>query len=221
MQLQSLNKMQIIPTILEKDFAKAEVKIKLIKDISLWMQIDVIDGFFSNGKSFELELLNKVGKEIQSNLLEIHLMVKEPIKWIEKCNFVGSNRIVGQVEMMNDRQKFIEEIKNMGLESGLAFDVETEIGEIPKETDLILLMGRKSGFETAEFEEKVYKKIEELIEFRKNNERDFQIGIDGGIDQKIIKKLKIAGVEIAYCGGAIFNGMVSNNLEKLKYASNN
>jgi len=222
MQLRfQLNKMQIIPTILEKDFSLAEIKIKLIKDKSRWIQIDVIDGFFTEGKSFELELVNKIQKEIQNNLLEIHLMVKEPVKWIEKCNFVGASRIVGQVEMMTDREKFVEEIKNMGLESGLAFDVDTEIGEIPMETDLILLMGRKSGFESVEFDEKIYKKIETLVEIRRGKEMDFKIGIDGGINLEIVKKTKDSGVEIAYCGGAIFNGMVDDNFEKLKYAGNN
>ncbi|MDD2483376.1 MAG: hypothetical protein PHE32_00065 [Candidatus Shapirobacteria bacterium] len=213
--------MIVIPTILEKDFALAEIKIKLIKDKSRWMQIDVIDGFFSDGKSFELELLNKVGKEIQGNLLDIHLMVKEPIKWIEKCNFVGASRIIGQVEMMNNRDEFVEKIKEAGLEAGLAFDIETEIGEIPKETDLILLMGRKSGFMMAEFDEKIYEKIKKLVKLRENKKMDFEIGIDGGIDEEIIKKLKIEEVDVAYCGGAIFSGNVNDNWEKLNYVSNN
>ncbi len=213
--------MQIIPTIIEKDFSVAETKIKLIKDKTRWIQIDVLDGYFSEGKSFELELLNKIQKEIQNNLLEIHLMVKEPIKWIEKCNFVGASRIIGQVEKMSDREKFVEEIKNMGLEAGLAFDVETEIGEIPLETDLILLMGRKAGFENLEFDEKILKKIEFLVNLRKNNDMNFEIGVDGGINLETIKKIKNIGIEIAYCGKAIFNGMVDDNLEKLNYVGNN
>jgi len=213
--------MQIIPTILEKDFSLAEIKIKLIKDKTRWIQIDVLDGYFSEGKSFELELLNKIQKEIQNNLLEIHLMVKEPIKWIEKCNFVGASRIIGQVEKMSDRKKFVGEVKNMGLEAGLAFDVETDIDEIPLETDLILLMGRKAGFEVIEFDKKILKKIEILVNLRRNREMDFEIGIDGGVDFETIKKIKNIGVEIAYCGGAIFNGMVDDNFEKLKYVGNN
>ena len=213
--------MQIIPTILEKEISSAEIKLRLIKDKSRWIQIDVIDGFFSPGKSFELELLNKMQKELQNNLLEIHLMVKEPIKWIEKCNFVGACRIIGQVEKMSDRKEFVEEIKDMGLEAGLAFDVETEIGEIPDETDLILLMGRKSGFESAEFEEEIYKKIEDLAKFKKENKMDFKIGIDGGINLEILEKIKKSGAEIAYCGGAIFNGNVNDNFEKLKNAGIN
>jgi ribulose-phosphate 3-epimerase len=213
--------MIVIPTILEKDFSLAEIKIRLIKDISRWMQIDVIDGFFTEGKSFELELINKMQTEIQNNLLDIHLMVKEPIKWIEKCNFVGASRIIGQVEKMSDRQKFVDEVKNTGLEVGLAFDVMTEIDEIPKETDLILLMGRKSGFQTAQFDNNIYGKIEKLLEMREKEKMDFLIGVDGGIDENIIKKIKISGAEIAYCGGAIFNGNVNDNWEKMNYAGNN
>jgi len=221
MQLPYQNKMIVIPTILEKDFSLAEEKIRLIKDKSLWIQIDVIDGFFSNGKSFELELLNKMEKEIQNNLLDIHLMVKEPIKWIEKCNFVGASRIIGQVEMMSDREKFVDEIKNMGVDVGLSFDVDTEIENIPKETDLVLLMGRKSGFQSTKFDEKIYKKITKLVEFKKNKKMDFEIGIDGGLNEEIIKKIKVVGTDIAYCGGIIFNGNVINNWEKINYASNN
>jgi pentose-5-phosphate-3-epimerase len=148
-------------------------------------------------------------------------MVKEPIKWIEKCNFVGASRIIGQVEKMSDRQKFVDEVKNTGLEVGLAFDVMTEIEEIPKETDLVLLMGRKSGFEGAQFDNNVYGKIEKLLEMREKEKMDFLIGVDGGIDEEVIKKIKISGAEIAYCGGAIFNGNVNDNWEKMNYAGNN
>jgi len=125
------------------------------------------------------------------------------------------------VEMMNNRNEFVEKIKEAGLEAGLAFDTETEIGEIPKETDLILLMGRKSGFMMAEFDEKTYEKIRKLVKLRENKKMDFEIGIDGGIDEEIIKKLKIEGVDIAYCGGAIFSGNVNDNWEKLNYVSEN
>ena len=207
--------MQIVPTIFEKEFAIASEKIKIIKDLSRWIQVDVTDGFFTQGKTFELELLNKLENETRNNLLDMHLMVKEPIKWIEKCNFVGASRIIGHVEMMNDRQEFIDKLKDMGLEAGLAFDTDSEIKDIPTETDLVLLMGRKSGFQAADFEEETYERIKKLVKLREENGLDFEIGIDGGINKEIIEKLKILGVSIAYCGGAIFNGNVINNWEEL------
>jgi ribulose-phosphate 3-epimerase len=213
--------MQIIPTILEKEFASARIKIEVIKDISKWIQVDVIDEKFSQGKTFELELINKVLKETEDVLWEIHLMVKEPKNWIEKCNFVNASRIVGQVEMMTNREDFVDRVKNLGIEAGLAIDIDTEIGEIPEETDLVLLLGRKAGFKPENFNEKVFKKIEELKKIREEKQLEFKIGVDGGVNETNIGKLNKAGVSIAYCGGAIFNGKVEDNLEKLKYASEN
>ena len=214
--------MQIIPSILEKDFSIAENKIKLIKDKFRWMQIDVIDGFFSEGRSFELELLNKIEVQIQNNLIEVHLMVKEPIKWIEKCNFIGASRIIGQVEMMNDRNSFIQEVKNMGLEAGLAFDVDTEIEKIPDGTDVVLIMGRKSGFQANKFQEDTINKIKKVVQAREGKDAQYyKIGIDGGVNLDTIKKIKEAGAEIAYCGRTVFDAILNDNLEKLDYAINN
>lgn len=213
--------MQIIPAILEKNFDQAWNKIRQIKDFSKWIQIDVIDSKFSFGKTFELELLNDNPEETENTLWDIHLMVEEPINWIEKCNFVGASRIIGQVEKMSDRESFINEVKNLGIDVGLAFDIDTKIGEIPRETDLVLLMGRKSGFESQILDERVFEKIKELIKIKNEGDYRFLIAVDGGVNENNIKKFNESGVDIVYCTGAIFNGMVEDNLEKLKYVSEN
>jgi len=213
--------MIIVPTILEQQFELAQIKIRLIKDKTRWIQVDVIDGVFLKEKTFETELLKKLEKELENNLLEAHLMVKEPIKWVEKCNFVGITRVIGQVEMMSSREEFVEKVKDIGMEVGLAIDIDTEIGEIPKETDLVLLMGRKAGFGSMKIDKNIYKKIKELIKIKEKEDLDFEIGVDGGITLEEIDKIKNTGINIAYCGGAIFNGMVDDNWEKLNYASKN
>lgn len=208
--------MQIIPTILEKDFLKAEIKIDQINELTRWIQIDVIDGKFNPEKSFELELIKSLRIDSEKKLWEIHLMVNEPKNWIEKCDFIGASRIIGQVEMMEDRNDFVEKVRDKGIESGLAFDIETEIENIPEETELVLLMARKSGFEARDLDERIFKRIEKLKKIREENNLMFKIGIDGGVREENLEKIKSAGADIAYCGGAIFNGMVKSNLEKLK-----
>ena len=213
--------MQIIPTILEKEFGLAQIKIRQAKNISKWIQIDVIDGKFESGKTFELELVNTISETTENILWEIHLMVKEPKNWIEKCSFVNACRIIGQVEMMTDRNEFITQVKNLGMEAGLGIDIDTEIGEIPPETDLVLLLTRKAGFKRYDLDKKVFEKIEMLKKIRDKKGLKFKIGCDGGIDETNIGELNRVGVGIAYCGEAIFNGNVDDNLEKLKYASEN
>lgn len=208
--------MQIIPAILEKDFLKAESKIRELIGLSKWAQIDTIDGKFSPGKSFELELMNSLRLEGEEFLWEIHLIVSEPKNWIEKCDFIGASRIVGHVEMMKNRELFVEKVKNKGIEVGLAFDFETKIENIPQETDMVVLLGRKAGFKEEVFNDEIFEKIEKLKKIRKEKGLNFKIGLDGGINKEKIKKVKEAGVDIAYCGAAIFNGIVKSNLEELK-----
>ncbi len=203
--------MKIIPTILEKSFEEAERKIEVIKDEVSWIQVDVVDGVFSFGKTFELELLGKLEFETKELLWDIHLMVKKPVKWVSKCNFVRGARVIGQVEMMSDRDEFIKTVKDKNMEAGLAFDIDTKIGEIPDETDVVLLMARKAGFERGSLDERIWKKIQEA------KEKGLTVGVDGGVTGDNIEKMKEAGVDVVYCGGAIYSeGNPRENLKSLK-----
>jgi len=212
--------MQVIPTILEKNFTQAKDNILAIKNQTRWVQLDVIDGYFSFGKTFELELINKIDG-VENILWDIHLMVKEPKNWINKCDYINASRIIGQVEMMSDINLFVKTVKDIGLEAGLAYNIETEIGEIPQDTDIILLLGREAGFEPKKFNEKVFEKIKRLKKIKQETGLNFMIGVDGGINEKNISQLKNEGVDIAYCGGSVFSGNVEDNIKKIKYASEN
>ncbi len=212
--------MQIAPTILEKDFNVGKEKILKVNGLVNWVQLDVIDGQFTDGKTFELELVNAI-EDVENILWETHLMVKDPIKWVEKSIFVNASRIIGHVEMMPDRESFIKRVKDEGVEAGLAFDVDTEIENIPQETDLVLLMSRKVGFGNFPFDERIYERIKKAVEIRERIGSNFVIGIDGGVNETNIEKLERAGASIGYCGSAVFNGNVKDNLERLNNVGKN
>jgi pentose-5-phosphate-3-epimerase len=132
-------------------------------------------------------------------------MVKQPLDWVEKCLFIGANRITGQVEMMNDRENFVKTVKDEGLEAGLAFDIDTAVEDIPEETDLILLMGRKAGFGEYPLDEKVFKKIEMVKKMGK------VAAVDGGVTKNNIDRLKKLGTDIVYSGNNYFELNEKNN----------
>ena len=192
--------MIIIPTTgLKKNFEEAEIRINEVKEYSKWIQVDIGDEIFSSGKTFELELLKKINFGSDEILWDMHLMVKNPINWINKCIFAGASRIVGQVEMMEDREMFVKLIKDEGLEAGLAFDIETEIDNIPQETDIILLMGRKAGFGIYPFNDRVLNKIDGAKKYGK------MVAVDGGVNTDNIRLLEKAGVDIVYSEINYFN----------------
>lgn len=208
--------MQIIPAVLERKFEDADRKIDLVKDLTRWVQIDVIDGVLTPGKTFELEQLTKLSFNSDNLLWDIHLMVKEPIKWIKKCDFVGANRVIGQVEMMEDREEFVKSIKDLGMEAGLAFNVDTVIDcDIPEDTDIVLLMGRPFGFGNYKMDKCISQRIEQLKQVRIDKDLNFAIGVDGGITENNIPLLCRLGVSMAYCTGAIYSGIVKENWKKL------
>jgi len=185
--------MQIIPTAgLKKSFPEAEEAIRKLKDASRWIQVDVCDGVFALGRTFDLDLMGKLDFETPNNLWDVHLMVKEPATWVNKAIHIGASRVIGQVEMMSNRDEFLEKIKNEGAEAGLAFDVDTEIDKIEGDWDMVLLMGRRAGFGYFEFEKKVLDKI------KKVKDMGYIVGIDGGADVDNIKAIEEAGADILY-----------------------
>lgn len=191
--------MQVIPTIFEKEFKRAFERMEKVGEYSMWMQIDVTDGKFTTGKSFELEQLTSEEIAKKDWLFDIHLMVETPEKWVNKAIMAGGSRIIGQVEMMESVDDFIKKTKEYGVETGLGFDLETEVKEIPEGVDLILLMARKAGFEPKEIDERIWEKIEKAKKW------GVRIGVDGGIRKEHLAKLEEAGVSIAYVGEEYLN----------------
>lgn len=185
--------MQIIPTTNpQTNYLEVEKRLEQIKDLSAWIQIDVTDGILVKPPTFPLELLKKPAINLDKNIFDIHLMVKNPINWINKCLFIEATRITGQVELMEDREKFITNIKDHGAEAGLSFDVDTSVDNIPDETDIILLMGRKMGYQPLELDEKIYEKIKLAKKFGK------LVALDGAGSVENFNKLKNAGLDILY-----------------------
>ncbi len=185
--------MQIIPTINPQvNYLEVEKRLEKIKDLSAWIQIDVTDGILVSPPTFPLELLKKPAINLDKNIFDIHLMVKDPINWINKCLFIEATRITAQVEMMEDREKFVTTIKDSGCEAGLSFDVDTPITNIPAETDLILIMGRSMGFTPEILDAKIYDKIKQAKSFGK------LVALDGGASTNNIDKLVDAGIDIIY-----------------------
>ncbi len=185
--------MIIIPTIgLKNNFTDVEARITEVMSTSKWIQIDVCDGEFANGKTFELELINKLAFPTEDMLWDVHLMVKEPINWVEKCHSIGASRVIGQIEMMSDSKAFLEKVKGDGIEAGLAFDIETPIETISGDWDIILLMGRKAGWGYFEFEKVTLEKITKV------KKMGYRVAVDGGVDVDNMAMIEKSGADIVY-----------------------
>lgn len=217
----------IIPAILVGTVTDLEAKLKQVDEAVTAnganikrVQIDIIDGEFADNKT--IDPANMAG--IDTNLsLDFHLMVKDPVNWVEKCANAGADRIIGQIEMMNSQVEFVEKVVETGLYVGLAVDLGTPVAKLDPmvltNVDVILLMAVKAGWGGQEFDRKVLGKIKELDEIRVRDNTPFRICVDGGETESVIDETHFAGADEVVVGKRLFSGDMAENIRKLELAA--
>jgi ribulose-phosphate 3-epimerase len=208
---------KIIPTILTNSPQEAMDKLASLEGLIDKVQIDIIDGVFANNRTIDPEALLDLEGTYK---FDFHLMVKNPIDWVEKVSRVGANAIISQIEMMDDQFEYMGKVQEVGALVGIALDLDTPIEKINPEVlgsiDYLLLMGVKAGFGGQPFEEKVLDKIAKADKIRKDEGLTFVIGVDGGIDQTNYKKIFGAGADELAIGERLFEGNLENNLNSFE-----
>ena len=197
----------VVPAILEKNKAGVEEKLKLFKDLCNYVQIDIIDNWPEAENTVGLKelkdfsLLSKFDKEI-------HLMVKNPIKYLDDCDQIGVKTVIAQIEFMDSQQKYLKKCRDLGLKAGLALDLPTFLDKLDKKVlhqlDSCLLMSIKAGAQGRQFDKKVLGKIKRLVRIKKNLGLDFKILLDGGVNDKTAKWCLANGVNQLCVGSYLF-----------------
>ena len=212
--------MDIIPGILTDNPQELNGLIEKADGVVKRTHIDIIDGVFSENKTIDPSALNQVDHEL---LLDFHLMVNEPVHWVEKCVRAGGDRIIGHVEMMSNVSEFISEVTEAGLLAGLALDIETKVTTIERrfltDVDVVLVMSVPAGFGGQKFHESALGKIEELSEIRKKDQTPFRICDDGGVTIEYIDDVRSKGADEAVIGQRIFQGDLAKNIAAYKKAA--
>jgi len=182
---------QVIPAILEIDFLEIERKIESLQAVSDYFHIDFIDGVFAANKTF-LDP-TPFAKFTKGNFLEAHLMVSDPIKYLDPLANAGFKRFIGQIEMMADQVAFVASGERLG-EVGLALDGKTPLDKLLApldDLDILLFMTIDAGFSGQKFNPSYIEKIKSLVPNFVN------IEVDGGINDRTIQIAR-------QCGGNIF-----------------
>lgn len=206
--------MKIVPAILATTEEEYKQKLQLIESSNLfdWIQIDLMDNKFVQNKSVGIEVLVKYHTPLKR---EAQLMVEYPENWIDELIKVGVNRIVFPVEDIANLTEVIDHIKNHDLEVGLSLNPETPVEKVEGFLDRIetvLVMSVHPGFGGQSFILHSLQKIRELAE-RKGT---FLIGVDGGINQEVIKSVDTAGADYAVIGSHLLKGDINENLEHIQ-----
>lgn len=213
---------EIIPSILTNNPEKLRKMLAQAKGVALpagrqvdRVQIDIIDGVFADNKTIDPIALQDIDTDLN---LDFHLMVKEPLNWIERCFSVGADRIIGQIEMMTSQVDFVGKVTEVGAKVGLAIDLQTPVSDLDPviltNLDVVLVMSVKAGFGGQEFDERALVKIKRLDEIRVRDDTPFRICDDGGISLDKISKLRREVVDEVTIGHKLFKGDLKTNVEK-------
>ena len=180
---------EVIPAILEKDFSKIEKKIHLVERLVSWVQIDIADNTLVRNTTF---LDPSPFASLKTPLkLELHMMVRDPLVYLEGFIKAGFKRFFAHVEG-DHTQEYIEQCLKYDAQVGLAIDGPTPVSKIQKylvDIDAVLVMAIEAGESGRPFREDTVEKIKKI------READFEmpISVDGAMNVENAKKVIAAG----------------------------
>lgn len=210
----------IFPSVLSADFSKLGEQIKELEDNGIkTIHVDIMDGTFVPNISFGFPILQCI-RDITDLKLDVHLMINEPIRYIEEFVKAGADIITVHIEGNYHIHRIIEEIRKYNVGVGIAINPGTPImslKEILPLVDLVLVMGVNPGFGGQGFIDSTIDKIRELKLLKEEMSLEFNINVDGGVKSFNYKEIIENGANNLIIGSDVFKGnSIRENIELFK-----
>lgn len=191
------------------------VAIKSLDKIGIdYLHVDVMDGKFVSQKGLTIKEVIDLSK-YTTKKLDIHLMVKNPIKYIEEFSLLNTEYITFHYEAVKNHIEIINLIKNYGIKVGIAIKPSTsvnDIGSLLELVDLVLVMSVEPGKSGQKFIESVVYKMDVLKRLKDEKNYKYIINVDGGINEETFEKVK-PYVDMVVSASYLLSG---NGIEKVK-----
>ncbi len=197
--------MIVAPSILSADFGNLEKSIELVKETK-WLHVDVMDGHFVPNLTIGPVVVKGLRKYTKQ-VLDTHLMITNPAKYLDEFIQAGSDRITFHIETTPNPEEVIKMIRAAGAKVGISIKPNTSVTAIEpylKLIDQVLVMSVEPGFGGQTFMPNSLTKIKELSALREKVNKNLLIVVDGGINQETALQCKKAGANVLVAGSYIF-----------------
>lgn len=202
--------MKIAPSILASNFKNLSEDIKKIEEVGDIVHLDIMDGHFVPNISFGFPILKAI-RELTNLPLDAHLMIEKPENYIDRFIEYGVDMISVHIEGNYHIHRLIYSIKKKDKKAGVAINPGTYISSIYpiiKDVDFILIMSVNPGFAGQKFIETSIEKIKDIVKIKKEENLNFEIEVDGGLNFDIGVKLKEIGCDILVFGDFFFKDFI-------------
>ena len=217
-----MKKIQISPSILSADFNQLGNEIKRLEEAGADMiHVDVMDGHFVPNLTMGPPVIKALRKHTKLPF-DVHLMISPVHKYIKDYADAGADIITIHPETTDNLEDSIQHIKKLNKKIGISLNPETQIEVVKnflEKIDLVLIMSVHPGFGGQKFIPKVLDKIKELKKIKDQQNLNFDIEVDGGINFDNNKLVIEAGANILVSGTTIFKnnkGDIKKNIDTLK-----
>lgn len=214
---------KIAPSILSADFSRLAEEAQAAERAGAdWLHVDVMDGRFVPNITMGFVVVEAL-KRVCGIPLDVHLMVVEPERYVERFVAAGASVVTIHAEATPHVQRALQLIRAAGAKAGLSLNPATPLdwfADVMGELDLALLMSVNPGFAGQKFIHRSFDRLRRLREMRDRLNPRTLIEVDGGVSVANAGELVEAGADVLVAGSAIFNdrASVAQNLGEIRSA---
>lgn len=197
----------VLPSLLLCDFGDLKTELCQLEQAGVEaLHLDVMDGVFVPNLSYGLPVVKGIRDHTELPL-DVHLMIAHPEQYLAQFSEAGADLLTVHVEACDSPVEVVQEIRSLGMGSGITLNPRTPVTEIEDALefcDLVLVMSVEAGFGGQAFDPVALEKLEQLVQLREERGLDFILEVDGGINRETIGRCRQSGATWMVVGSGIF-----------------